>query len=120
MSMSNFFIKLVIFSISACLILSANINYGFLSLLDTPNNKNYSSEKREIKEPIKTKEDPPSVDDLVACMNDIKPVISDIFFLVQSYKKEDKARIASFLLKLTTDGYTLGEACKKVISAFLQ
>lgn len=81
----------------------------FLTFLDTN-----TSESSTLTAPLKVST--PSMADIIACITDIKPVVSDVITLVEDFKNGEKSAITAALLKLATDGYSLGEACYKVIT----
>ena len=53
--------------------------------------------------------------DLMKCVSDIRPVVSDVIDIVKSYKDGDKSAIEKLILKITADGLTLSKDCWKII-----
>ena len=53
--------------------------------------------------------------DLMKCVYDIQPVISDVIDIIKSYKDGDKAALEKLMLKISADGLTLSTDCWKVI-----
>ncbi len=57
----------------------------------------------------------PSASDVLKCIMDLKPVISEIVDLVKLIKSKDTSMLKDILLKLAADGYNLGTDCYNVI-----
>ena len=53
--------------------------------------------------------------DVLKCVYDLKPVVSDFMDIYRDYKAGNKDAITKELIKLATDGVALGEACWKLI-----
>jgi hypothetical protein len=53
--------------------------------------------------------------DVLKCIYDLRPVVSDVIDIVKLIKAGDKQAVEKELLKLAVDGVALGEACWKLI-----
>ena len=57
----------------------------------------------------------PSFSDILKCIMDLKPVVSEVIDLVKVIKNKDTEELKLLLLKLAEDGYVLGADCYKVL-----
>jgi hypothetical protein len=59
----------------------------------------------------------PSISDIIKCVSDLKPFITEVIDLVKIIKTKDTSGLKDLLIKLAHDGYDLGVDCYKVIKS---